>query len=84
MQDSNLLEVLCSPPSPHTPVAMATSVCHCIVCVCVWGGWYGAYLTLMLPSPALFSRLQELYYEIVNVLSLMLEDLPKKSSSSSL
>lgn len=30
----------------------------------------------------LCSRLQELYYEIVNVLSLMLEDMPKESSSS--
>lgn len=29
------------------------------------------------------SRLQELYYEIVHVLSLMLEDLPQKKQSQS-
>lgn len=30
------------------------------------------------------SRLQELYYEMVHVLSLMLEDLPQKKQSQSL
>lgn len=37
------------------------------------------------PSPLLssVSRLQELYYEIVHVLSLILEDLPQKKQSQS-
>ena len=34
-------------------------------------------------SAPLLSRLQELYYEIVNVLCLMLEDLPQEKSSHS-
>lgn len=46
-----------------------------------WGIWGGSVLRV--PSPTLPSRLQELYYEIVNVLNLMLEDLPQQKSSRS-
>lgn len=35
------------------------------------------------PPPPLLSRLQKLYYEIVNVLCLMLEDLPQEKTSHS-
>lgn len=35
------------------------------------------------PLPCSTCRLQELYYEIVHVLSLMLEDLPQKKQSYS-
>ncbi|XP_021071554.1 cation channel sperm-associated protein 3 isoform X3 [Mus pahari] len=40
------------------------------------------YLVTLDNQDAIVSKLQELYYEIVNVLSLMLEDMPKESSSS--
>ena len=43
--------------------------------------WSGAHCELR-PSSST-PRLQELYYEIVHVLSLMLEDLPQKKQSKS-
>lgn len=57
---------------------------HFSVSVCsVWrGGWYRACLLLRCSSSALLSRLQELYYEIANVLNLMLEDMPNDSASN--
>lgn len=46
-------------------------------------GWHGAHPRAQALSPAP-SRLQELYYEIVHVLSLMLEDLSQEKQSHSL
>lgn len=43
----------------------------------------GARPELRPPLPRSSSRLQELYYEIAHVLSLMLEDLPQKKPSQS-
>lgn len=40
------------------------------------------YLVTLDNQDVIVSKLQELYCEIVNVLSLMLEDMPKESSSS--
>lgn len=49
-----------------------------------WGGgaqgaWSPPQAQALPPGPT--SRLQELYYEIAHVLSLMLEDLPQKKRS---
>ncbi|XP_060234701.1 cation channel sperm-associated protein 3 isoform X3 [Meriones unguiculatus] len=41
------------------------------------------YLTTLDNQDTIISKLQELYYEIVNVLSLMLEDLPQQKASRS-
>lgn len=46
-------------------------------------GMAWSLLCPQVPAPPLLSRLQELYYEIVNVLCLMLEDLPQEKSSHS-
>lgn len=50
-----------------------------------WAGlrWRGAHVEPGPPPPGSTSRLQELYYEIAHVLSLMLEDLPQKKQSQS-
>lgn len=53
----------------------------------MWGVGLGRH-GVPAPSPGPLSsgsssRLQELYYEIVHVLSLMLEDLPQKKQSQS-
>uniref|UniRef100_A0A8D0S2A3 Ion transport domain-containing protein n=1 Tax=Sus scrofa TaxID=9823 RepID=A0A8D0S2A3_PIG len=58
----------------------------CHFCLCDFGQSLRAQESLissLTPLPSSVSRLQELYYEIVHVLSLILEDLPQKKQSQS-
>lgn len=80
---------LAFPPSPVWFSGLCSFLTHtCQVrrtCRCEHAGgragWGGAHRELRPSSSS--PRLQELYYEIVHVLSLMLEDLPQKKQSQS-
>lgn len=80
---------LAFPPSPvwfSGPCSFLTHTCQVWwTCRCERAvgraRWSGAHCELR-PSSSI-PRLQELYYEIVHVLSLMLEDLPQKKQSQS-